>query len=570
MSDAERLHQVFAKAWATRMHDYPDWATFTGWPGENHRWTDLSLEAVEKRRRDLDVPLRELASVDRAALGPEDQLSFDLFRREAEIDLAGRRFPSELLALNQLGGVQIGAPQLMAAMPRRGEADLLDALARLEALPRHIDQTIALLREGVRAGIVPPRGPLADVPTQIQAHLSGRSALLAPFEGPVPGVPDERLAELKADAESVVGGAVRAAWDRLLLHVADEYLPSCRESVGLSDLPDGEAWYEHEVRRFTTTSLTAADIHELGLAEVQRIVGEMDAVVREAGFAGTREEYGEHLRTSPGFFFASAAELLAAYRDICKRADAGLVELFGHLPRLPYGVVPVPDYAERSAPTAYYEPGSWESARPGKFFANTYDLRSRPRWEMEALALHEAVPGHHLQIALAQEQPGLPDFRRHGLLTAYVEGWGLYAESLGSEMGFYQEPEMKWGRLTYEGWRAVRLVVDTGIHARHWTREQAVDYFVRHSSKTRHDVEVEVDRYIVWPGQALAYKIGELCIRRLRRRAEEVQGAAFDRRAFHGEVLSAGAVPLDVLESRVGDWMERSRPADAGRPPGSA
>jgi uncharacterized protein (DUF885 family) len=559
MRDAERLHQLFADTWAWRMHEFPDWATSTGWPGENHRWPDLSLEAVERRRAELERPVAALQSIDPSALAPADQLSYDLFRYEVEQDAAGRRFPSELLALNQLGGVQIGAPQLMASMPRRNAKDLQDALARLEALPRHVDETIGLLREGMRRGIVPPREPLRDVPAQVESQRTDPGALLTPFDGEVPGVAADHLARLRAEAERICTGPVREAWARLLAFVRDTYLPACRSTVGLSALPDGEAWYAHEVRRFTTTSLSAAEIHELGLAEVRRITSEMEAVAGEAGYGGRREEYAEHLRTDPRYFYAGADELLAAYRDICKRADPGLVALFGRLPRLPYGVVPVPAYAERSAPTAYYEPGSLDSARAGRFFANTYDLRARPRWEMEALALHEAVPGHHLQIALAQEQPELPDFRRHALLTAYVEGWGLYAESLGTEMGFYREPEMRWGRLTYEGWRAVRLVVDTGLHALGWTREQAVEWFVRHSAKTRHDVEVEVDRYIVWPGQALAYKIGELRIRELRRRAEAQLGAAFDVRAFHDEVLAAGAMPLDVLDARLAAWTAGAR-----------
>jgi uncharacterized protein (DUF885 family) len=289
----------------------------------------------------------------------------------------------------------------------------------------------------------------------------------------------------------------------------------------------------------------------------------MDGVREGSGFTGGFAEFMSFLRTDPRFFYERAEDLLTGYRDICKRADPELVRLFATLPRLPYGVVPVPAYAEKSQTTAYYEPGSPAAGRPGYFFANTYDLRARPKWEMEALALHEAVPGHHLQIALAQEMPGVPEFRKHGFYTAFIEGWGLYAEALGAEMGFYSDRYARFGQLTYEVWRAIRLVLDTGMHAFGWPRDKALAYFEENAGKAEHDIVVEVDRYIVWPGQALAYKIGELKIKELRARAASALGAAFDVRAFHDEVLGAGAVPLDLLESRLDSWIAARRPAQA-------
>jgi uncharacterized protein (DUF885 family) len=292
----------------------------------------------------------------------------------------------------------------------------------------------------------------------------------------------------------------------------------------------------------------------------------MDAVIAKAGFTGSFDAFVAFLRTDDRFFFARAEDLLTAYRDLCKRVDPALTSLFGTLPRLPYGVVPVPAYAEKSQTTAYYEPGSPSAGRPGRFFANTYDLRARPKWEMEALALHEAVPGHHLQIALAQEQPDMPEFRKHALYTAYVEGWGLYAESLGGELGLYQDPYAQFGQLTYEMWRAIRLVVDTGMHVLGWSRQKAIDYFVANAGKAEHDIVVEIDRYIVWPGQALAYKIGELKIQELRRYASGTLGERFDVRAFHDALLAQGALPLDVLEARVRGWVEGER---APKPSGS-
>jgi uncharacterized protein (DUF885 family) len=337
----------------------------------------------------------------------------------------------------------------------------------------------------------------------------------------------------------------------------EKYIPGARETITQAGLPNGEAWYAFNVRSYTTTQLTPQQIHEIGLAEVERIGKEMQRLIAELGFDGSLAEFGEFLRTDARFYFDSEAELLSAYRDICKRADPQLVRLFGTLPRLPYGVEPVPAFRAKSAPTAYFEPGSLQAGRPGIFFANTYDLKTRPSWEMEALSLHEAVPGHHLQIALAQELEGIHHLLKHSYYDAFNEGWGLYAESLGDEMGFYRDPYAKFGRLTYEMWRAIRLVVDTGIHAMGWSRQQAIDFFQENAAKNHHDIVVEVDRYIVMPGQALAYKIGQRQIAKLRARAQQELGPAFDIRAFHDQVLLRGAMPLDVLEQRVNRWIER-------------
>jgi uncharacterized protein (DUF885 family) len=328
----------------------------------------------------------------------------------------------------------------------------------------------------------------------------------------------------------------------------------------MRDLPDGRAWYAYNARVTTTTTMTPQQIHELGLSEVKRILGEMDKVIAAVGFKGSFGEFMDFLRKDPRFFYTNADDLLRGYRDICKRADPELARLFGKLPRLPYGVLAVPAYAEKSQTTGYYQGGSLEAGRPGYYFANTYALDTRPKWEMEALTLHEAVPGHHLQIALAQEMENIPDFRKRGHYTAFVEGWGLYAESLGTEMGFYKDPYMNFGRLVYEMWRAIRLVVDTGIHDLGWSRQQAIDYFLANASKNEHDVTVEVDRYIVWPGQALAYKIGELKIKELRAYATKELGDKFDMRQFHDQVLGSASVPLDILETRIKEWVaERQR-----------
>ena len=383
-----------------------------------------------------------------------------------------------------------------------------------------------------------------------------KSPMLKAFDKFPDSVSEEDRERLVSEATRIYTEEIKPVLAELHAFLVDEYVPGCRDSIAASVLPDGEAWYAYNVKQRTTTDLTPQEIHQIGVSEVARIRGLMDGIIDEVGFEGSFSEFTEFLRTDPQFFFTEAEDLLAAYRDIAKRADIKLVEQFGHLPRLPYGVVPIPDYMAKSQTTAYYSPGSLKAGRAGKYYANTYALDTRPKWEMEALTLHEAMPGHHLQIAIAQELEDLPRFRRFGGYTAFSEGWGLYAESLGEDMGFYQDPYSKFGQLTYEIWRAVRLVVDTGMHSMGWSRQRAIDFFVDNSAKSEHDIVVEIDRYIVWPGQALAYKIGELKIKELRAYATEQLGEKFDVRAFHDQVLGNGALPLSVLDQHIREWVE--------------
>jgi uncharacterized protein (DUF885 family) len=451
---------------------------------------------------------------------------------------------------------------MIAASGAASASAFENMLARLEALPVMLAQVKELMRRGLEAGLTPPRITLRDVAAQIVSQApaaADESPLLRAFDRFPEAVPPAEQERLRREAARIYEAKAGPAFRELHDFFLGEYLPRTRETIALRDVPDGEAWYAFLVRQSTTTDLTPDEIHRMGLDEVARIRGLMELVVKDSGFAGTFAGFVDFLRTDPRFFYERAEDLVAGYRDIVKRADPELVRLFGRLPRLPYGVRPVPAYAEKSQTTAYYEPGSPEAGRPGYFYANTYDLRARPKWEMEPLALHEAVPGHHLQIALAQELPALPEFRKHGFYTAYVEGWGLYAESLGGEMGFYQDPYSRFGQLTYEVWRAIRLVVDTGLHALGWPRQQAIDYFISNAGKAEHDIVVEVDRYIVWPGQALAYKIGELKIKELRARSQRALGPAFDVRAFHDQVLGEGALPLEVLDDRIRSWAARAK-----------
>jgi uncharacterized protein (DUF885 family) len=327
----------------------------------------------------------------------------------------------------------------------------------------------------------------------------------------------------------------------------------------MTDLPDGKAWYAFSVRGHTTTDLMPEEIHQTGLAEVARIRKLMDEVIAATGFTGSFADFLQFLRSDPRFFYDKPEDLLAGYRDIAKRIDPELVKLFGKLPRLPYGVIPMPEHVAKSQLTPYYQPGSAAAGRPGNLFVNASTLKSRPKWEMEVLTAHEAVPGHHLQLALAQELEGIPQWRRYDAYTAFAEGWGLYAESLGGELGLYKDPYSRFGQLNNEMWRAVRLVVDTGIHAKGWTRQQAIDYFKTNTGMTEAVVEEEVDRYIAWPGQALAYKIGELKIKGLRAYSEGELGPKFDVRAFHDQILGSGALPLDLLEKNVKAWVTRQK-----------
>ncbi|HYU10202.1 MAG TPA: DUF885 domain-containing protein [Gemmatimonadales bacterium] len=556
--DSVRLHQLFAQNWAYTMREYPEFATAVGYPGQNARWTDNSLEAIARRKRELNDPLTALRAIDRARLNPTDQLNYDLFRRNATDALEESRFPGELMPITQLNGVQQDVPSTIAQMPAGSAGEYDDIVGRLRAVPVLVNQTIVLLQRGLAAGVTPPRITLRDVPSQAQDLVVDdplTSPLLTAFTHFPAGVPVADQQRLRSTALAAYRDSVAPAFRKLSAFLRDTYVPKARTTTGMRDLPNGMAWYQVRARASTTTDLTPEQIHAIGLAEVKRIRGQMDSVIAASGFQGTFADYVQFLRTDPRFYFTTPEELLRASRDLAKRIDPQLVRLFGTLPRLPYGVSPIPSYSERSQTTAYYQPGSPVGHRPGTYFVNTYNLPARPRWEMEALTLHEAVPGHHLQIALAQELEGVPEFRRFGGYTAFVEGWGLYSESLGGELGLYTDPYSKFGQLTYEMWRAVRLVIDTGIHTMGWTRQQAIDYFKTNAAKTEHDITVEVDRYIVWPGQALAYKIGELKIKELRAYASTTLGDRFDVRAFHDQVLGAGAVPLDVLDARMHAWV---------------
>jgi uncharacterized protein (DUF885 family) len=560
-SEEEKLRRFFDEEWEWEMRESPEFATLDGDRRYDDRWSDLSPESFARRRARLLERRTRLLAFDPKRLGEQSRLSLELYLTLVERDLAIAKFPYERLALDQRTGPHRDLPPL-ALVPRYESARQLSAWnARLRAVPRYVDQVIALLEAGRKSGWVAARGPLRDEPAHIRALITSSadaSVFFTPFKN-ASAVPAAEVAPLAAEARGLIQDMVQPALERLAVYVEKTYLPATRSDPGAWALPDGGAYYEANIRAHTTTMHTADELHQLGLSEVARIRTAMDKIIRASGFTGTRAAWNETLRSDSRFYFKDAGALLAAYRDIAKRIDGRLPELFGRLPRLPYGVEATPAFEAPTTTTAYYREGSPEAGRAGMFVANTYKVETRPRWEMEALTLHEAVPGHHLQIALAQELTDLPRFRRVPGFTAFVEGWGLYAESLGPALGLYTDPYSKYGQLTYEMWRAVRLAVDTGLHARHWTRQQAIDFFVENTAKSRHDIEVEVDRYIVWPGQALAYKTGELELRRLRAYAERSLGAKFDVRRFHDAVLSAGALPLDVLDRRIRAFVDAEK-----------
>jgi uncharacterized protein (DUF885 family) len=472
--------------------------------------------------------------------------------------IEGTRFPDDLLQVTQLGGPQTTASTI-GSMPAQTVKDYTDIIARLRALPTLVKQTIALLDSGLKLGVTPPRITLRNVPEQMKALTPEdpmKSALLAPFTSFPIGIAESDRARLRADAVRAYNEQDRPAFQRLQAYLTSTYIPRSRETIGMSALPDGATWYAYNVKVQTTTTRTPAEIHALGLSEVKRIRAQMDSLIRSTGFSGDFAAFTHMLRTDPKFFYTDSASLVRGYRDITKRIDPELPKLFGRLPRLTYGVSTIPSYSAPSQTTGYYQQGSPDAHRAGQYFVNTYKLDTRPTWEMEVLTSHEAVPGHHLQIAISQELEGIPEFRRYSNgFTAFEEGWALYSESLGPELGLEKDPYSKFGQLTYEIWRAIRLVIDTGIHSMGWSRQQAIDYFTANSAKTAQDITVEVDRYIVWPGQALAYKSGELEIKALRKYAEQELGPRFDIRAFHDQILGQGALPLDVLDTRTRAWV---------------
>jgi uncharacterized protein (DUF885 family) len=545
----------------------PILATYIG----DHRYDDRLPNDIgpEERARQHELNARYLAAarqIDADALSNADRISLEIFLRERERALAAERFPDYLLPIDQTGGLLTVMPSFGSgtnAQPFATVEDYDEWLARLDGMVVWMDQAIANMREGMAKDVVQPRPVMEKVLPQLDAMIVD-DPTQSEYYGPIRNLPADFAAADRERLTAVYTTAIRdelvPAYRRLRSFVHDEYLPRTRTTVAWTALPDGEAWYAFFVAEHTTTSMTPAEIHDLGLSEVARILSEMDKVRQRVGFQGDLQAFFTYLRDEPGFYFTRGADLVAGYLDIKKRIDAQLPRLFSVFPKADYEVREVEPYRAKSAAGAYYQQASADGSRPGIFYVNTYNLRSQPRFGMETLSLHEASPGHHFQVSIQQELTGLPRFRRFGGdYTAFVEGWALYAEFLGPELGLFSDPYQWFGRLNDEQLRAMRLVVDTGLHSKGWTREQAIDYMLANSTLAASDVESEVERYIAWPGQALGYKVGDLRIQALRRKAEGELGPRFDIRDFHREVLSDGAVPMEVLERKIDRWIESRR-----------
>lgn len=555
------LEALFARSWQFRLDEDPLLATFVGDNRANDRLPSVAPADLERRaafdRRSLD----ELLALDWQSFSAEERINARIFERQVRDRIATYDFGDWQIPFNSDSGFHIGFARLAREVPLQTTEDYRNYTARLRAWPEYVEQHIANMRIGVARGMVLPRVVLVGYEGTIESHVveqAEQSVFWAPFADFPSDIAESERQALRQAGRDAILEAVVPGYAALLDFFVSEYLPAARESVGASALPDGEAYYAQRVRFFTTLDISPQEVHALGLSEVERILAEMEETKDRSGFEGTLAEFIEFLRRDPRFYANSGDELIREAAYIAKTIDGKLPRLFKTLPRLPYTVEPVPSHMAPKYTGGRYVSPPENSLEPGIYWVNLYRPESRPLYTLTALTLHEAVPGHHLQHGIAREQREQPEFRRHDYISAFGEGWGLYAEWLGVEMGLYDDPYADFGRLTYEMWRACRLVVDTGLHAMGWSRQQAIDYLAAHTALSLHEVETETDRYISWPGQALAYKLGELKIKELRRRAEETLGSRFDVREFHDAVLANGSVPLPVLEELMMSTIERA------------
>ena len=568
-TESQRFHEWLDAQWERTLQRQPVLATSLGDPRYNDRLNDTTTAASRADdRRETRRALKALAGFRKERLDPKDRVSYSILRLDLEQALAGERFPDWMQPINQIGGLpsflaQMGTGQ--SIQPFRNTKDYDDWLKRLTLAVPIFDGTIANMREGLKAGVTQPRAVMEKVLPQLQS-LAVADPEKSLFWGPIKTFPDSVPAadreRITAQMRELLATKVLPAYERLLAFVRDEYTPKSRTSTAWSALPDGKAWYAQRVRQSTTLALTPDEIHEIGLKEVARILGEMEGVRKQVGFQGDLKAFFKHLQDDPKFYFTKPEELLAGYRDLQKKINGLTPKLFDIAPKADYEVREVEAFRAESAAGASYQNPSSDGSRPGVFYVNTFNLKAQPIFGMETLSLHEASPGHHFQVSIAQEDQDLPKFRRYGsFYVAYVEGWALYAESLGKELGLFTDPYQWYGRLSDEQLRAMRLVVDTGLHHKGWTRERAIKYMLDNSSMAESDVVSEVERYIVWPGQALGYKIGQLEITKLRAEATAALGDRFDVKGFHRVVLTAGQVPLPVLRELVMAWVAQRQKA---------
>jgi uncharacterized protein (DUF885 family) len=555
------LGDLFHEYWEDQLKHNPEFASSLGDKRYNDQTSDYSVQAVNDALAREQKFLLRLASIDPTGFTDQEKTSQDLLIREFELDEEGAEFKDWEMPVNQMGGIYNDYPRLAAMLSFTTVKDYDDWIARLHALPTAFAQVTENMSIGMEDGRVPPKYLLEkalDEVKQLANQKPEDSPLALPiknFPAAIPAAEQERIKTAMLDA---ITKEDLPAYLRFARFLEVSYIPAGRAKPGIDSLPDGKKYYQFLIKQTTTTNLTADQIHQIGLDEVKKDEAEMLAIAQKLGFQDLKS-FRESLKTNPKLHPASADALLDTYRGYLKPMQAKLPELFGTLPRAPFEVVAVPDFMAKNSAPAYYQPGTTDGSRPGRLFIDTYNAAERNLYGVESIAYHEGIPGHHLQISIAHELTGLPEFRKYGRYTAYTEGWGLYAERLGKDVGFYQDPYSDYGRLEADIWRAIRLVVDTGVHSEGWTREQMVAYFHDHSNVDEPSVQAEVDRYIAWPSQALSYKIGQLKILELRDRAQKALGAKFDIRAFHDQVLDAGALPLDVLEKRIDAWIAKSK-----------
>jgi uncharacterized protein (DUF885 family) len=530
-------------------------------PWQSDSLPDMSAELLKQRADSQKVWLAQLEQIDVEALSRQNQINHRMLTYRLKNDIDGYTYKEHYMPLNAEGGFHSNLGFMVRNASFRSFEDYQNYLQRLRSIPRYMAQQTDWLKAALEEGYTQPKAAMQGFEESIAAYIVQTpqdSLFYQPFQASKPiFVNADQWQELQQQAAQIIDGLVLPAYQDYFDFMVMEYLPNSRESVGASELPNGREYYQNRIKHYTTLDLTPEEIHQRGLDEVKRIRNEMAVVIEKTGFKGSFEEFTDFLRTDPQFYPKTADELLKEASFIAKKADGELPKFFKLLPRQPYGVAPVPAEIAPKYTTGRYA-GSNRSDRAGFYWVNTYALDRRPLYQLEALTLHEAVPGHHLQGALAREMDDLPDYRRYTYISAFGEGWGLYSEWLGKEMGFYQDPYSDFGRLSYEMWRAARLVVDTGMHAMGWTREEAMAFMASNTALSLHNVKTEIDRYITWPGQALSYKLGEMLIRQLRTEAEAALGADFDLREFHHVVLSNGSVPLDILEQEIRNWIDET------------
>jgi len=556
---AEELRKLFSEEWKVRMENNPVWATQMGILEKNHLLPDVSEASYNKQLIQQKGFLKQLEKIDFSSLSQFDKVNYEIFKAQLKRSISEIEFKTYQMPFLADSGFHTGFNRLNLSVPLKTQKHYEDYLNRLSLISDYFDQNIKNMNNGLNRGFSMPRVVMNGF-TEIINSVHSKAVLESSFYQPFNKMPDsinkKVQKKLKTRAIDIIEKSVYPAYEKVEKYFAEVYIPATRNSLGAHSLPNGKRFYEYQVGHYTTLDLTAEQVHQIGLKEVARIRAEMEEVIKATGHKGDFKSFLKFLRESPQFYAKTPEELIKEASYISKKMDGKLPKLFTHLPRQPYTVEPVPAAIAPKYTTGRYSGAPIDSDRPGEYWVNTYALDKRPLYVLEALTLHEAVPGHHLQTALNRELKGLPEFRRNSYISAFGEGWALYSERLGLEVGFYQDHYSNFGRLTYEMWRAARLVIDTGIHAKGWTREEAIKLLEDNSALSTHNIRTEVDRYISWPGQALAYKIGEIKIKELRLKAEKQLGEKFDIRKFHDAILAQGSVPLNVLEMQVNDFIE--------------